>query len=274
MGGGQSAPLPVAGGGLQSMNLQGFQPTRSGTATTLHRVVDYQELDALQREGTAEVTNDPRFMMENVLDKRLAAFEAIGIVTEILASEAAKQCFELSKDFAWTGPLLVFSILQIVGFLIMVAVMFMDLVAVSTLSLQLFFTIRLMTAGPTGFDKASRFYSDTRMWLWRERAIFGVKWSIVGFFLSSGIMLCVKFYVEGAPEVEEASSRQHDKEYQGHKILAGSVLLLFCVLAAILARLMMEHQRCFDENYTSLDMVGQDNLHGQLLSGRQPGNRK
>lgn len=253
--------------------MQGFQPMRSGGGSTLHRVMDDHELDALEREGTAEVANDPRFFTENVLDKRLAAFEAIGIVTEIMASEAAKQCFELSKDFAWTGPLLLFSILQIVGFLIMVAVMFMDLVAVSTLSLQLFFTIRLMTAGPTGFDKASRFYMDRRMWLWRERAIFGVKWSIVGFFLSTGIMLCVKFYIEGAPEVEEESERLHNKEYQGHKILAGSVLLIFCVLAGILARLMFEHQRCFDENYTSVDMVGQDNLHGQLISGR-PRNQK
>jgi len=267
MGGGQSVSAAAAQPG---MNLQGFQPMRSGGGTTLHRVMDDHELDTLEREGTAELTNDPRFFTENVLDKRLAAFEAIGIVTEIMASEAAKQCFELSKDFAWTGPLLLFSILQIVGFLIMVAVMFMDLVAVSTLSLQLFFTIRLMTAGPTGFDKAARFYMDRRMWLWRERAIFGVKWSIVGFFLSSGMMLCVKFYVEGAPEVEEASERLHDKEYQGHKILAGSVLLIFCVLASCLARLMMEHQRCFDENYNSVDMVGQDNLHGQLLSGRPP----
>lgn len=268
MGGGQSAPVAAAGPG----NLQGFQPMRSQGASTLHRVMEDHELSALEREGTAELTNDPRFMMENVLDKRLAAFEAIGIVTEILATEAGKQCFEMAADFTWTGPLLLFSILQVIGFLIMVAVMFMDLIAVSTLSLQLFFAIRLMTAGPTGFDKSARFYADRRMWLWRERAIFGVKWSVVGFFLSSGIMLCVKFYVEGAPEVEEMSERQHDKEYIGHKILAGSILLIFCVMAGCLTNLMVEHQRCFDENYTSTDMVGQDGLHGQLLTGR-PANR-
>lgn len=270
MGGGNSTSAAAA---QQGVALQGFQPMRSAGASTLHRVMEDHELDALEREGTAELANDPRFFTENVLDKRLAAFEAIGIVTEIMASEAAKQCFELSKDFAWTGSLLPFNILQIVGFLIMVAVMFMDLVAVSTLSLQLFFTIRLMTAGPTGFDKAARFYMDRRMWLWRERAIFGVKWSIVGFFMSSGMMLCVKFYVEGSPEAEEETHRQHDKEYQGHKILAGSVLFIFTVLAGCLARLMIEHQRCFDENYTSVDMVGNDNLHGQLLSGR-PNTRK
>merc|ERR1719203_465779 len=82
---------------------------------------------------------------------------------------------------------------QLIGFFSIAAVMFASTVACAVLSLQLFFTIRLMTAGPTGFDKASHFYQDKRMWRWRERAIFGVKFSMVFMFVASGFLLCAKF---------------------------------------------------------------------------------
>jgi len=245
---------------ISSQLMSGFQPMRphgGGGGTTPHTKYVLEEGEELEREGTAEITNDPRFFAENVIEKRLAAFEALAVITGIMAEESLKQTFELTKDFAWTGELLIFSIIQLVGFFMMVFVAFMDLVACAVLSLQLFFTIRLFTAGPTGFDKASRFYTDRRMWLWRERAIFGVKWSIVGFVLSTGFMLCVKFYVEGAPEQEEAeeAGRMHDKEYAGHKILACVVLVVFSVLSFILYWLGREHTKCFNECYSSVEMI-------------------
>merc|ERR1712217_799117 len=131
-----------------------------------------------------------------------------------MSAEAVKQCFELGKDFRFMGALLHAAFLQLTGFFLMCVVMFMATVATAVLSLQLFFTIRLMTAGPTGFDKAARFYTDKRMWIWRERAIFSVKWSIVGFMLSTGFMLYVKFYVEGMPEHmnEEAKGETREAE--------------------------------------------------------------
>merc|ERR550537_2151310 len=55
------------------------------------------------REGTAEITNDPRFFTENVIDKRLMAFEALAIITELLAEVASKECFELSREFEFVG---------------------------------------------------------------------------------------------------------------------------------------------------------------------------
>merc|ERR1719228_1651944 len=105
----------------------------------------------------------------------------------------------------------------------MVTTMFLATVATAVLSLQLFYTIRLFTCGPTGFDKSARFYQDRSMWLWRERAIFGIKWSLVLFFLSTGFMLFVKFYTEGAPKVVEMSEEKKDSEYNGHRILGAVV---------------------------------------------------
>merc|ERR1719277_1054134 len=136
-----------------------------------------------------------------------------------MAAEAVKQCFELTNEYAWTGKMVHVAVIQFVGLALMISVMFMATVATAVLSLQLFFTIRLMTAGPTGFDKAARFYQEDRMWRWRERAIFGVKWSLVVFTLSTGFMLYVKFYTEGAPAVEHESEEMHEKEYTYHQVL-------------------------------------------------------
>merc|ERR1719277_1925043 len=129
-----------------------------------------------------------------------------------MAAEAVKQCFELTNEYAWTGKMVHVAVIQFVGLALMISVMFMATVATAVLSLQLFFTIRLMTAGPTGFDKAARFYQDNRMWIWRERAIFSIKYSLALFMLSTGFMLYVKFYTEGAPEIEEMHKHQKEKE--------------------------------------------------------------
>lgn len=227
------------------------------------------DLDILQREGTAELKNDPRFFTENVIDKRLAAFEAVAIVTELMSAEAVKQCFELTADYARTANMVPVAIIQALGFSLMVSVMFMATVATAVLSLQLFFTIRLMTAGPTGFDKAARFYQDKRMWRWRERAIFGVKYSLCTFMLSTGFMLFVKFYTEGAPVVEEEAEGMKTKEYHMHQVLASVVLVVFCILASILAWLVRTHQRVFDESYATLDACHNEyNRH--LVTSQRP----
>jgi len=210
-----------------------------------------QESDELEREGTAELQNDPRFFAENVIEKRLAAFEGIAIVTELLSTEAVEQCFTLTKEFSWTGKMFHVAIIQIVGFSLMVSTMFLASVATAVLSLQLFYTIRLFTAGPTGFDKAARFYQDTDMWRWRERAIFGVKWGLVTFFMATGCMLYVKFYTEGAPAIENLADRAKEKEYNMHKVLASAVFGAFTLLSFTLLCLVCQHHRVFRES--SLD---------------------
>lgn len=236
--------------------------------TGMHMMVmEDPETLALEREGTAELRNDPRFFAENVIEKRLTAFEAMAIVTELLSAEAVKQCFELSKDFSFTGGMLHVAIIQLLGFSLMVTTMFLATVSTAVLSLQLFFTIRLFTCGPTGFDKAARFYQDHRMWVWRERAIFGVKWGLVLFFLSTGFMLYVKFYTEGAPTIEHMTEEEKEEEYHFHKYIAAAVITIFIVLSGVLFRLVRIHQWVFDESYATLDACHNE-LNRHLISNR------
>jgi len=249
--------------------------------------------EAFEREGTAELKNDPRFFSENVLDKRLAAFEALAIVTEIMSVEAIKQLFELAEEFEYVGDQRFVGVIQVVGFSIMVTVMFAATMATAVLSLQLFFTIRLMTASPTGFDKAARFYQDKQMWLWRERAIFGVKYSLVCFMLATGCMLFVKFYLQGTPEAEgEGHGEEHGHEHKAehghghhegghhegghgfiideyfiHRVYALLVFVVFSILSLAMYCLIRMHQRVFDECYSSLDIC-HNSLNRHLVSER------
>merc|ERR1711990_485006 len=116
------------------------------------------------------------------------------------------------------GPFIHVAVFQVIGYSVMVFVLYITLTTAAVLSLQLFFAIRLMTAGPTGYDKSARFYADKRMWAYRERAVFGMKWGVVGFFVASGFMLYVKLYTDGAPK----RTLHHDEELgrSGHKIVS------------------------------------------------------
>lgn len=239
------------------------------------QMVMVDDHEGLEREGTAELKNDPRFFTENVIDKRLAAFEAVAIVTELISVEAVKQCFDLANEFEYVGDMVFAGAIQMIGFLLMVSVMFMSTVATAVLSLQLFFTIRLMTASPTGFDKAARFYQDHGMWQWRERAIFAVKWCLVTFMLSTGCMLYVKFYTKGfeGHEGHEGNEGGHESmvghalEYKAHKVFAVLILVVFTCLSAIVLWLVKHHQRVFDQCYATLDICHNE-LNRHLVSHR------
>ncbi|CAE8604080.1 unnamed protein product [Polarella glacialis] len=235
----------------------GFTPmhTSAGGYVPQSRFLTVDQQINLEREGTAELTNDPRFFVENVIEKRLAAFQALAIITAIMAEESGKTLFELSKEFCWEGEQIVISLIELAGFFMMAGVFFMDLMACAVLSLQLFYTIRLFTIGQTGFDKASRFYSDRKIWVWRERAISFVKWGIVIFMLSTGFMMSAKFYKDGAPESVKEKFKNKSEAAIGNKILAVGTLLVFLDFAWHARRLALDHSETFIECATSVDMI-------------------
>merc|ERR1711990_1401259 len=108
-----------------------------------------------------ELQNDPRFFSGNVINKRLAAFGKLSIVSGLMLGTSMGQLFSLKKnmDFSERHPLYgCIAYWQITGFFIQMCVTFMCITALYIICHQMFYTFRLMTAGPTGFEMASMFY--------------------------------------------------------------------------------------------------------------------
>lgn len=83
--------------------------------------------------------------------------------------------------------------LQMGSFFSQMIVSFMLLTAVYVMVQQIFYTHRLLTAGPTGFEQASLFYLNRTMTAWRHLSMKSLLFGLVGYMLASGFVLFVKF---------------------------------------------------------------------------------
>merc|ERR1719343_1591252 len=119
-----------------------------------------------------ELHNDPRFFASNVIEKRLKAFNRLALVSALTASVALLRCTALSKRVDMTDSVTFLDGLQITGFFMMAAVLFMNISATIIFLYQTFFTNRLVTAGATGLELASAYYLHPDVVNWRH---FGVK---------------------------------------------------------------------------------------------------
>merc|ERR1719460_1617032 len=83
---------------------------------------------------------------------------------------------------------------EMLGFIVSCVVAFMCLFSLYVIAHQLFYTYRLMTAGPTGFEQASVFYLTRAITVWRHLAIKSLFNGLWAFMVLVGIQLFVKFY--------------------------------------------------------------------------------
>merc|ERR1712217_424070 len=153
------------------------------------------------------------------------------------------------------------------GFAIMCSVMYMASVATAVLSLQLYYSIRLLTTGPTGFDKAARFYANNEIWQWRERAIFNVKWCLVLFTFATGCLLYVKFWIDGAISEEE---KEHTPKMilKERSVVSGCVFVSFLLFSVGLVYLVKVHQNVFKDCYCTVDSCQPGDLSAPFVPTR------
>jgi hypothetical protein len=150
-----------------------------------------------------QLVNDPRFMATNIIDKRLGAFDKMGVISGLLTGTALQACFMLTKDlnFGICVPAevhtVIESIVQLVSFVIMSSILFMSLYSTLVSVYQAYYTYRLMTAGANGFELARTFYLDPVMVKSRHRAVKLLGWGLLLLMVSSGGMLYTKFSKEG-----------------------------------------------------------------------------
>merc|ERR1719310_2656338 len=127
------------------------------------------------RSDSMDVVNDPRFFQDNVINYRLAAFGGLSVVSGLLTQNCMDQLFDMDKNMQiFTQNHRIFhplGILQLLAFIILIMILGMNMLATYVGVAQPYHTIRLMTAGPTGFDTAATYYLNRNIVVFRHMAI-------------------------------------------------------------------------------------------------------
>eukprot|EP00913_Durusdinium_trenchii_P019123 g17971.t1 len=155
------------------------------------------------KSESMEITNDPRFFQDNVLGYRLAAFAGMGVVAGLMVQNSLDarrsfthdSLFDMSKALTFKGSVQnhIDSWFQLAAILLLAVVHFLNIIATYVGVAQPYHTIRLMTAGPTGFESAACYYLNKNIVAWRHFAVFGALLSMPMFLLSCGLRMMVKF---------------------------------------------------------------------------------
>jgi hypothetical protein len=206
------------------------------------------EKAGLIRTDSMDITNDPRFFNDNVLNYRLAAFSGLSVVSGLMVQNAIDQLFGMSKDMPiFDSKSMLLSIdgcLQLIAFLMLMWILFANFLAVYVGVAQPYHVLRLMTAGPTGFDAAVSYYLNRNIVSWRHLAIKGMLQSIPLYILQMGIRLVVKF------DRETSASETLPDNTPEHSVIQG---IIFCILMQFLAGLLIfihyKHFDIFRERY-------------------------
>lgn len=156
----------------------------------------------MHREDSMELVNDPRFFTTTVVEKRLTAFSGLATLGTLFIASSISQMFELKKnlDLGCCRPDQIRDWFQLIGFVLHMMVSFLLTTAVFVQVQQIFYTYRLLTAGPTGFEQASLFYLHPIITKWRHRAMKSFFSGIPFYCFASGWVLAVKFVKDAHAE--------------------------------------------------------------------------
>lgn len=230
------------------------------------------------RAESMDVCNDPRFFSKSVMDKRLGAFKSLTLVSSLMFGTALGQVFKLKKDmdFSKYDPLVGYiAIWQTLSFFIAISVSAMCLLSLYVIAHQLFFTVRLMTSGPTGFEQASVFYLTRVIVMWRHVAIKCLFNGLWIFILQIGIELFVRFYEDAVKQgtklhkmwvanIVNGNSTQvanvhmepkHKLDMLVHTVFGYIVLALLLGFAIMLYVVRHQHTVVFQSNYKTVKVM-------------------
>jgi hypothetical protein len=222
--------------------------TYLGAHYEMSGVVAACERVGLVRADSMDITNDPRFFNDNVLNYRLAAFGGLSVVSGLLSQNCMDQIFGMSKVMPiFNTSSVVFSangIAQLISFLLLLYILFANILAVYIGVAQPYHTIRLMTAGPTGFDAAASYYLNRNIVSWRHLAIKCMLQCLPLYIFQMGLRLVVKF------DRDTEKGLHMPEETPMHSIIQG---IVFCCIMQLMALLLLfihfQHQNIFRERY-------------------------
>lgn len=207
-----------------------------------------------------ELSNDPRFFQDNVIDKRLAAFAGLSTVSGLLVDTCLGEVLDMNKDFQLnTGD----GWIQCIGLYLLTAVLVVMVLATYIGVVQTYHTIRLMTGGATGFEMAAGYYLNKNIVFFRH---LSVKMMLVGLptlLISTGLRLLHKFNKDQANsgpmlvtydenEVTEGLDPTNHPNFMGMTFTGLVTAALYVVCGVLLFCVHIRHQAVFREKYEHL----------------------
>jgi hypothetical protein len=237
------------------------------------------------REDSMEITNDPRFFSGNVIDKRLTAFGSVGIISSFMISVTFVELNEMDKtiDFppwrsGWSQGL--DDIVQLCAFAVLTYALFCNMIATFVTVAQTYYTYRLMTAGPTGFEMATQFYLDGYITWWRHYAIKNVLVSLPVLIIGHGGRMLRKF--DSARKVEDVGAVKTSGNSTGDTAIATPsaealfdhspygviAMFVYFLIGATLLSIHWKHKQRFADFYVNVSEKTKDvNVHRLQTGG-------
>jgi len=249
----RAAPAPMVLEGA----LGGFADDDVAELEAPRGCMDGAVMSVLPYSYSMDLHNDPRFFASNVIEKRLAAFSGLSVIASLTTGTALAQCFAISKRSANFGSFQ--GIVQLLGFLTMGTILFMSLASTLIFVYQSFFTHRLMTAGPTGFELASNFYLHPDMVKLRHVAVKCLGLGLPLLLFSTGCALYVKI-CEDVPPTVFAGIEAHP--------VANVALVVFTLGSLVLFYVASKHDRVFHAEYRK--RVHHNELTNSVRAEREP----
>lgn len=241
--------------------------------------VQVLQTGGLARSESMDIANDPRFFTGNVLDKRMAAFSGLSVVSTIMVSTSLSECYGMKKDI---NVATADGAIQLVGFLMMNVVLFMNVFTTYVCVAQVYFTYRLMTAGPTGFEMASSFYLNPNIAFWRHAGVKNLLVSLPLFLFGSAFRMLRKFD-DDMPKVGEESKADQvikslplwEARIWGVSAMGLFVAVSWCLVGLLLWYVNYKHSAVFQERYAMAKemerpLLTQVNMLSSRSCGRAP----
>lgn len=238
---------------------QHFTTDRLSPITAAMQAVDFIRCDSM------DIANDPRFFTGNVIDKRLAAFGGLAVVSGLLVQNAIDQSFSMRKDLNFTT---LDGWAQTLGFTLLVFVLFSNMLSTYVGVAQPFHTYRLMTAGPTGFEMAAAYYLNPEIVYWRHLTIKLMLWSMPLYLLSSGFRFVAKFPRDLTAEPHLPST---DHIPLAVRLEQAFVLVVYLIAGRVLFIVHRHHSQAFQKHYDAMCLQsGMGRLRSEMQGVMMP----
>jgi len=215
------------------------------------------------RAESMDISNDPRFFTDSVIDKRLVALGSLVVVSTLLLENAADIGFEMRKRMSLHS---VESTFQLGAFVILMGVLLANVLSVYVGVAQPYHTLRLATSGPAGFEASASYYLNKDIIVFRHVAVKSMLLSVPWFVLANGLRMVPKFVWDA----QDAAPKKHQQEHvKGNEsavdigmlgfhpptrqlmlhMESGFFIVLFVLAAIVVWTMHLQHLRIFQENY-------------------------